>query len=111
MFGEEKRTQVRYDLELLVRIKWTDSSGDEMEDTATTKNISSSGAFMICDSRIRSGSTVDLEIELPVPLDGRLTKSRVAAKGRVVRNVPLTGSFHRYGHAVAFDGYKFLTPG
>jgi hypothetical protein len=104
----ERRVNVRYNLELLVKVKWTDTSGDEKEETATTENISSSGAFMICSSEIRTGAPVDLEIELPITLAGRVTRSYVSASGRVVRHVPLTGPFQGNGYAVAFDRYRFL---
>ena len=110
MAGEEKREFVRYSLELLVRVRWTDSSGDEKEETGTTKSISSAGALMICPSKITTGSAVDLEIELPINLGGRLAKSCVAASGRVVRNVPLTEPVRGYGHAVTFDRCRFLRP-
>lgn len=110
MSGEEKRARVRYNLELLVRLRWKDPSGDEREETGTTKNISSSGAFMICKSEIKTGSMVDMEIELPISLGGRPTKSCVSATGRVVRNVPLTGPTNGYGYAVTFDRYRFFRP-
>ena len=110
MSDDEKRVRVRYNLELLVRLRWTDPSGDEREETGTTKNISSTGAFMICNSEIKTGSTVDMEIELPISLGGRPTKSCVSATGRVVRNIPLAGPFSGYGYAVTFDRYKFLRP-
>ena len=110
MTGEEKREFVRYSLELLVRVRWTDPSGDEKEETATTRSISSAGALMVCPSKITTGSAVDLEIELPINIGGRVAKSCVAASGRVVRNIPLTEPVQGYGYAVTFDRCRFLRP-
>ena len=110
MSEEEKREFVRYSLKLPVRVRWTDPSGNRKEETGTTRSISSAGALMVCPSKINSGSPVDLEIELPINLGGRLAKSCVAAKGRILRNVPLTEAAPGYGHAVTFDRCRFLRP-
>jgi hypothetical protein len=106
----ERRANIRYDLELLVKVRWKDTSGKEKEETGTTQSISSTGAYMVCGSEIRTGAPIDLEIELPITLAGRVMRSYVSATGRVVRNEPLTDPSDGYGYAVTFDGYRFLRP-
>jgi len=62
---------------------------------------------MICKSLIDPGHKIDLQIDLPIAVAGA-TRSFVSARGRVVRNVTMTGLEKEYGHGIMFDNYNLL---
>jgi hypothetical protein len=103
--GLEKRSCERYDLQLPVNIKWKNFSGKIIEDSTTCKNISSGGTYIILSNLIEKGSEIDLWFDLPIAVE-EVKKSRVFARGKVVRNI----KEHKtaFGHGIMFMGYKFL---
>lgn len=100
----ERRACERYDLHLLVNIKWKDPSGKMIEESSTCKDISSKGTYIALSNLIKKGSKIDLWFDLPIVVEG-VKKSRVLAQGKVVRNV----KEHEiaFGHGIKFTGYKF----
>lgn len=106
MSGDEKRDHERYGLELPVKINWNDTSGTEREATGTTKNISSSGALIVCNSPIEEGCNIDVRIDFPISLAG-VRKSRVKARGTVVRDAHVSNPFQVYGRGIRFDNLSF----
>jgi hypothetical protein len=64
-------------------------------------NISSGGALVACQHEIRAGTRVDLSIDWPSLLDGRIPLQLVMV-GRVVRSGPS-------GFALALARYQFRT--
>jgi hypothetical protein len=98
----EKRRWERYGLELPVHITWKDTSGSIEERVGTTKDISSSGVRLKCESCIDQGAEVDLKIELPIVLEGT-TGSRMSAKGTVVRNKSKDEPDEGYELGILFD--------
>jgi len=76
------------------------------ESTGTTKNMSPSGACVVCDSPIGEGCAIDLHINIPVALGGSIL-SRISAKGTVVRDVTEPGPTGGYGHGIMFDHLSF----
>ena len=102
----ERREYERYDLEFRVQVKWKDAFGNLKADSGTTKDISPSGAFIICNSPLDEGCQIDLEIDLPICVEGT-NRSCVYASGKVVRRHPVNDRDSRYGHAIRFDSYCF----
>jgi hypothetical protein len=101
----EKRRWERYLLELPVYVAWKDPSGGEAEELlGTTKDISSSGICVMCDSPILEGSEVDVKIDLPIVLEG-MTGSRMSAHGTVVRNEAMTNPDEGYEHGIVFNRF------
>ena len=107
MANQEKRKDERYGLELPIWIKWEDESGQTRQTTGTTKNVSPSGALVVCDSPIGEGCAVVLHFDLPIDLAGAI-KSRISAKATVVRR-GATGlrSEGAHGHGITFDHFSF----
>ena len=106
MSQQEKRDEQRHDLELPVKVRWKDTSGTTREATGTTKNISPSGAFIVCDTPINADAAIDLHINLPVALGG-VIKSNISANARVVRDVAGREPDLAYGHGVKFNHFSF----
>ncbi|MBW1896966.1 MAG: PilZ domain-containing protein [Deltaproteobacteria bacterium] len=103
---QEKRSDERYDLELPVTIKWKNRSGQTIETTGKTKNMSPSGTFIICGSPIAEGLVIDLHIDIPVALGGSIL-SCISANGTIVRSGKELGSAAGYGHGIMFDHFSF----
>jgi hypothetical protein len=106
MSERENRDSHRFHLELPVRVRWKDLSGKSRETTGMTRNVSRSGAFIVCDTPMREGCAVDFEVELPLPLAGSI-KSRTLARGRVVRNSSRGERVEGYEHGIRFDRFIF----
>ena len=106
MSERENRNSHRFHLELPIRVRWKDLSGNIRETTGRIKDVSRSGAFIVCDTRIREGCSVDFEVELPIPLAGTI-KSRMSACGRVVRGGTRVERAEGYEHGIAFDQFTF----
>ena len=96
----ERRSKVRFPLELQV---WycTLERGTPFAAVGEVVNISSSGALIAHSYAITAGARVELKIEWPSPLDGRVPLQLVTV-GKVVR----CGASC---FAVVFDWYQFRT--
>jgi hypothetical protein len=105
MGGQEKRINERYGLELTSMVKWEDHSGNTRLMPGRIKNVSHTGAFIVCDSPIGEGSAVDVHIDLPFVV-GNFIRSRILASGRVVRDSFTSEGL--YGHGVKFDHLSFI---
>ena len=74
------RDNERFDLELPVRLKIQGA------DTAsTTRNISASGALISSRLPLPEGTTLEIDIDIPMDVLKDVENARVALKGRVVR--------------------------
>ncbi len=106
MIETERRDCERYVFDLPIQAMWKDAAGEVKEETGITRDISSAGVFMICKNLIDRKCEIELQIDLPALTED--AKSRVAACGRVVRNVSLTSPDTGYGHGIMFDKYKII---
>ena len=106
MTKTERRDCERYVFELPVHAMWKDAAGEANKETGITRDISSAGVFMVCKNLIDKECEIDFQIDLPALTED--AKSRVAACGRVVRNVSLTSPDTGYGHGIMFDKYKII---
>ncbi len=106
MTKTERRDCERYVFDLPIHAAWKDAAGETKKETGSTRDISSSGVFIICKNLIDRGCEIDLQIDLPALAEN--AKSRVSVRGRVVRNVSLTDPDTGYGHGIMFNNYKIL---
>ena len=106
MIKTERRSCERYDFELSVHAAWKDADGNIKEETGITKDISSSGVFMVFKNLIDRGREIDFRIDLPVFVEN--AKSRIMASGKIVRNVSMTHSDTSYGYGIMFENYSFM---
>ena len=106
MTETERRDCERYVFDLPIHAAWKDAAGETKKETGITRDISSSGVFMICKNLIDKGCEIDLKIDLPSL--SKNAKSRVSVRGKVVRNVSLTSPDTGFGHGIMFNNYKIL---
>ena len=106
MSGQQKRENERYGLELPAKVTWRDTSGNIRETAGIIRDLSSSGAYIVCDSPIGKGCEIYVEIERSVKI-AKTISSRVSARGKVVRDVMMSPPDTGHGYGVIFDHFSF----
>jgi hypothetical protein len=106
MSDQDKRYKERYDLELPVMVRWKDDGGRTREAPGTARNISPSGAFLVCVRPIGKGCAVHLDFDDPLDLGGCIP-SRISASGTVLRDAAEVEHAEGYGHGIMFDRFSF----
>jgi hypothetical protein len=96
----EHRAKSRYPLQLNVRYQ-TLGMARPVGGVGQSRNLSSSGVYITCDSNIREGTRVRVVIQWPSLLNGT-TPLQLITVGMVVRREDA-------GLAIAFEGYQFRT--
>lgn len=95
---KEKRASERFNLELPVSLKINDTTDLVPDVEVTTRDISSTGAFVSTEIPLAVGTTLEIDIAIPLQalkkLDGN--NAKVALKGKVIR---ISGQ----GAALSFD--------
>ena len=100
-FGAERRSRLRYPLELNVRYR-TLIGGQRLSGTGRTRNVSSSGLLIASgDEIVADGARLHLSMDWPFALNGE-TLLQLFAECRVIRLQPA-------GFAVRIDHYQFRT--
>jgi hypothetical protein len=97
----ERRTKMRYPIELQVRYHTLARRHPIEEGIGRTLNMSSSGIFICSQNQINPGAKVEISIQWPFQLD-RGIHLQLVGTGKVVRCDKLT-------LALAFDRYEFRT--
>ena len=97
---DERRSKTRYSIELGVRF-FNPRGPSRSYSIGRTVNISSSGLLVASESAVREGTTLELMIEWPWPLDGGVPLQLVTT-GVVVRTSQST-------FALALRSYQFRT--
>lgn len=96
--GSDRRRTVRYDIRLPVELAFDNRDGPTVA-TATTKDVSDEGAFLVTDLLLPAGTRVQLELQIELDtllrLIGRERRISVKTNGTVVRN-------EHHGLAVTF---------
>jgi len=106
MSHPEKRKNERYGLELPIRVKWKDKNGRTRQTTGATRDVSPSGALIVCESRIGEGCAIVLHFDLPIDLAGSI-KSHISARAKVVRGAIESRPEAGYRHGITFDHFSF----
>jgi PilZ domain len=101
----ERRSKVRYPLDLSVRFR-SFPKGSLVFDVGRTVDVSSGGVLVVSQrvvspEEIGVGALVEMSIEWPPLLDGRIAM-QLFAIGRVVRRRP-------FDFAASFERYEFRT--
>ena len=96
----ERRSNSRFPLELPVRYR-TLGRGNPLEGEGWVVNMSSGGVLIGYHNKIRPGNRVELSIEWPSLLDGRVPL-RLVTVGKVVRS-------EASGCAIVMARYQFRT--
>jgi hypothetical protein len=109
VFRAERRFKFRYPLDLMVRFR--PLTGPFCYGAARSVNLSSGGVLIVPEpevapqvvspDQIRMGAPLEMSIEWPTLLDGKVPL-QLFATGRVVRYRP-------YNFAVLFERYQFRT--
>ena len=98
----ERRSRVRFPLDLKVSFR-TQGGSYPVAGNGSVADISSGGVLIAYDQEISVGTRMELSVEWPVLLDGRVPL-QLAAVGRVVRS-----EIVRF--AVELEQYHFRTAG
>jgi len=97
---DERRSKTRYSIELVVRF-FNTTGASRSYNLGRTVNISSSGLLVASESAVREGTALELMIEWPWPLDGRVPLQLVTT-GVVVRT-------SQSAFALVLRSYQFRT--
>ncbi len=80
----ERRKAARFLLRVPVIFKWNDERGQSHEGTGFSRDVSTSGIFVMTDIRTPFGVAIELDVLLP-PLQDSGTSLRLSAAGIVLR--------------------------
>jgi hypothetical protein len=101
--AQEKRAIRRFALQLPVTV--TAASGELIEATAQTRDVSSHGICFECDKPIERESTIEFTLTLPTEVT--MTEPiRVHCRGTVVRIENKAGG--KFAIAAAIESYEFV---
>ena len=98
--GEERRLKFRYPINLSVRFR-SSSTESSFSGAGLVLNLSSGGVLVASKHRATEGALVELSIEWPSRLDGRIPL-RLIAVGRVLRQA-------ESHFAATLERYEFRT--
>jgi len=95
----ERRSTIRYSLQLPVRFKWKDEHGKSCQGLGRMRDISTQGSFVFADTCPQQGTEVEMKIELPlVPNAFRALQAHV--EGQVDRLTLVQENSQSAGFAV-----------
>lgn len=103
--AREKRAIRRFALELPVVV--TAGSGEPLQATAKTRDVSSHGICFYCDSAMERDSVIEFRLTLPKEITMTEPLS-VLCRGRVVR-VDGNGVDGKFAVAAAIESYEFVS--
>ena len=99
----EQRQTKRYRLRTSVKFSWESAQGGTRQGEGCTRDISSSGVFVVTNDRLPLGTTVKLDVALPAPRR-ETPGASLRTSGHVVRSEPLGFA------AVAEGGFRMQFP-
>ncbi len=100
-----RRSSLRFPLELSARVRWVEDNQTRTLDTQT-KNMSSSGLYLLAEPQDQPGARIEFEVQLPA---GIVKGAGVVlrGKGHLVRRDELEGN--RVGLAAVIDQYQIFS--
>jgi len=99
-----RRSSLRFPLELSTRVRWVVDNQIRTLDTQT-KNMSSSGLYLLAEPQNQPGTRIEFEVKLPAEIvQGAGVVLR--GKGHLVRRDELEDN--RVGLAAVIDQYQFF---
>jgi PilZ domain len=101
--AQEKRAIRRFALQLPVTV--TAASGEQLQATAQTRDVSSHGICFDCDAAMEKGSAIEFTLTLPAEVT--MTEPiRVRCRGTVVRVESKEAG--KFSIAAAIENYEFV---
>jgi len=95
----DRRSTIRYSLQLPVRFKWKDKHGKSCEGLGRTRDISTQGSFVIADTCPPQGTKVEMKLELPL-VPNAFRALQVHVEGQVDRLTQAQENSQSTGFAV-----------
>jgi len=86
----ERRKTIRFNLPATVIYRWEDLSGQQQVSIGDTRDISISGAFVVCFRLPTVGTIVSLEVHLPAVEQNVVRQMTLQAEARVIRTSDTT---------------------
>ena len=109
LFLMERRRQVRYALGARAVFSWEGPEHEIFRGEGVTRDVSSSGAFIVTTSCPPARAAVRVELFLP-PLHGTVATARIRAEALVLRVERTPAGEKQSGFAVDSPGFSF-SPG
>jgi PilZ domain len=81
----EKRKSLRFSLHAPTIFRWTNQRGKQKQSAGYTRDISTSGIFVISSARLLVGTAVSLEVYLPALEKDSSQRLRLEARGKIIR--------------------------
>jgi hypothetical protein len=97
------RQKKRYQLKAAATFSWKDRDGSTMQGQGYTRDISSSGVFVLTEQRLEAGTAVKMEVVLP-SLRSEQSGASLRTQGQVVRSEEIGFA------AVADLGFRIQLP-
>ena len=83
---EERRRQKRVDVNIPIRVKWTDGQGNRYEEVTRSINVSADGAMFLLKDQLKMGTVLELSLPLPKQMQKGVSPNTVyEAMGLVTR--------------------------
>ncbi len=83
---DERRRQKRVDVNIPIRVKWTDPQGNRVEEVTRSINVSPDGAIFQLKQQLKMGTVLELALPLPKQMQkGISPKAVYEAMGLVTR--------------------------
>lgn len=82
----ERRAASRFSLCAPAILQWTDPSGTQQIQMASTHDVSLRGAFLLCDTPLHIGWAVRIEVQLPALKRSESAHFTLKGSGKVIRS-------------------------
>lgn len=83
---DERRRQKRVDVNIPIRVKWSDAQGNRYEEVTRSINVSADGAMFLLTQQLKMGTVLELSLPLPKQMQkGVSPKTVYEAMGLVTR--------------------------
>ena len=83
---DERRRQKRVDVNIPIRVKWTDAQGNRVEEVTRSINVSADGAIFLLKQQLKMGTVLEVSLPLPKQMQkGVSPKAVYEAMGLVTR--------------------------
>src|SRR5262245_52959002 len=83
---EERRRQKRVDVNIPIRVQWTDAQGNRYEEVTRSINVNADGAIFLLREQLKMGTVLELSLPLPKQMQKGVSPGTIyEAMGLVTR--------------------------